>query len=104
MSQVLTPTHTDVTPTDHSEDYEDWFCVSTSPWDCPCGKFVAHHMTAMHLIIVWPTIDDPNLLDMCAIAQKKNRNPRVIQYRSEFGKCASYYEVIANPNIQPHVG
>ena len=47
-----------------SEDYEGWYCVSTDPFPCPASgcTFVAAHMTAAHLVLVWEERDDPNLL------------------------------------------
>ncbi len=45
-------------------DYTGWYCVRTNPWPCPADGcvFVAHFLTAAHLVILWPEADDPNLL------------------------------------------
>ncbi len=67
----------------------DWFCVRTDPFPCPgegCS-FVADYMTAAHLIVVWPRLDDPALLGAANNARAVGRNPRVIQYREDFGKA-----------------
>ena len=56
---------------------------------------VADFMTAAHLILVWETLDDPNLLKHAARARDVGRNPRVTGYRTEFGLSASYYAWIA---------
>ena len=81
--------------TDESgEDYTGWFCVGTDPWPCPaegCG-FVANHLTAAHLIIVWPEIDDPSLLRHSAAARDVKRNPKVMEYDPSMGPACSYYQ------------
>lgn len=105
MNEILTKGKTEVfteTPTG-GEDLSSWFCVRTNPYSCPCGQFVADFITCAHVIIVWPSIDDVNLLQMCGVARDADRNPKVEQYKNEFGKCVSYYEIKSNPNIIPHV-
>jgi hypothetical protein len=78
-------------------DHDGWFCVRTDPFPCPAADctFVAEFMTAAHLILVWQEVDDPNLLRHAARARDVGRNPRVTNYRSEFGPSASYYAWIA---------
>ena len=70
-----------------------WFCVATDPFPCPAAgcTFVANHMTAAHLILVWEQRDDPNLLRHAQRAKEVGRNPRVVGYSIEFGPSASYY-------------
>ena len=82
---------------DDDADHDGWFCVRTDPFPCPAAgcTFVADFMTAAHLILVWETLDDPNLLKHAARARDVGRNPRVIGYRTEFGLSASYYAWIA---------
>jgi hypothetical protein len=82
---------------DEDSDHDGWFCVRTDPFPCPAAgcTFVADFMTAAHLILVWETLDDPNLLKHAARARDVGRNPRVTGYRSEFGVSASYYAWIA---------
>ena len=78
---------------DSSEDYSGWFCVQTDPFPCPadgCG-FVAGYMTASHLIIVWPEMDDPSLLRHAAAARDVGRNPKPLEYEPAFGPACSYY-------------
>jgi hypothetical protein len=78
-------------------DYTGWFCVRTDPFPCPaagCG-FIAEFMTAAHLILVWQERDDPNLLRHAARARDVGRNPRVVDYVSDFGPSASYYAWVA---------
>ena len=86
---------------DSGEDYSGWYCVATDPWPCPaegCG-FVAHHLTAAHLIIVWPEMDDPALLRHSAAARYVGRNPRPTVYEPAMGPACSYYqwEAAGNP-------
>jgi hypothetical protein len=82
---------------DDSSDHGGWFCVRTDPFPCPANgcAFVADFMTAAHLILVWQEHDDPNLLRHAARARDVGRNPRVVDYRSEYGPSASYYAWIA---------
>ena len=78
---------------DAAADHEGWFCVSTNPFPCPAEgcTFVAEHMTAVHLILVWENQDDPNLLRHAQRAKEVGRNPRVVEYQASFGPSASYY-------------
>jgi hypothetical protein len=79
------------------DDYTGWFCVRTDPFPCPAAGcvFIAEFMTAAHLILVWQERDDPNLLRHAARARDVGRNPRVVDYRSDFGPSASYYAWVA---------
>ncbi len=79
------------------DDYTGWFCVRTDPFPCPASgcTFIAEFMTAAHLILVWQERDDPNLLRHAARARDVGRNPRVVDYRSDFGPSASYYAWVA---------
>ena len=82
---------------DSDQDFDGWYCISTDPWPCPaegCG-FVAKHITAAHLVICWPEMDDPNLLTHAQIAKEVGRNPRVIEYQASMGPACSYYQWIA---------
>ncbi|HEX2504597.1 MAG TPA: hypothetical protein VHK22_00175 [Gaiellaceae bacterium] len=78
---------------DSQADHAGWFCVRTDPFPCPAAgcSFVAEFMTAAHLILVWEERDDPNLLRHAQRAQEVGRNPRVTEYRPDFGPSASYY-------------
>ena len=79
---------------DSGADYSGWFCVRTDPWPCPAEgcSFVAQHLTAAHLVIVWPEMDDPMLLSHCAIARDVGRNPRPEPYEASYGPACSYYQ------------
>jgi hypothetical protein len=78
---------------DGGEDHAGWFCVRTDPFPCPAAgcDFVADFMTAAHLILVWQERDDPNLLRHAERAKQVGRNPKVVEYLSEYGPSASYY-------------
>lgn len=78
---------------DADADYTGWFCVRTDPFPCPAAgcTFVAVFMTAAHLILVWETRDDPNLLHHAQRAKEVGRNPRIDAYEESFGPSASYY-------------
>lgn len=79
---------------DSGEDYTGWYCLKTDPWPCPAEgcMFVANHITAAHLIIVWPESDDPMMLRHAGIAKNAGRNPKVEQYEASFGPACSYYQ------------
>jgi hypothetical protein len=79
---------------DSGTDYSGWFCVRTDPWPCPAEgcEFVANHLTAAHLIIVWPEVDDPNLLRHSAAARDVGRNPKPTVYEPVMGAACSYYQ------------
>ena len=76
-----------------ADDHEGWFCVATDPFPCPADgcTFVAQFMTAVHLVLVWEASDDPNLLRHAQRAKEVGRNPKVVEYRVDFGPSASYY-------------
>jgi hypothetical protein len=78
---------------DPGADHAGWFCVATDPFPCPAQgcSFVAMFMTAIHLILVWQTRDDPNLLRHAQRAMEVGRNPHVVTYEPSFGPSASYY-------------
>jgi hypothetical protein len=78
---------------DAGDDHTGWFCVATAAFPCPAPgcTFIAMFMTATHLILVWQQRDDPNLLRHAQRAKEVGRNPRVAEYKPEFGPSASYY-------------
>ncbi len=78
---------------DSDTDHAGWYCVATEPFPCPAEgcTFVAEHMTAAHLILVWEERDDPNLLRHAQRAKEAGRNPKVVTYEQAFGPSASYY-------------
>src|SRR5919199_5164051 len=82
---------------DSGDDHSGWWCVATDPFPCPAAgcSFVANHMTAAHLVLVWEERDDPNLLRHAQIAKDVGRNPRIVVYEQPFGPSASYYAWIA---------
>jgi hypothetical protein len=82
---------------DAGDDHSGWWCVATDPFPCPAAgcSFVANHMTAAHLILVWEQMDDPNLLRHAQRAKEVGRNPRVAVYERGLGPSASYYAWIA---------
>ncbi|MFN2468344.1 MAG: hypothetical protein ABR521_09495 [Gaiellaceae bacterium] len=78
---------------DAGDDHTGWFCVETEPFPCPAAgcSFVAGHMTAAHLVLVWQERDDPNLLRHAERAKVVGRDPRVVAYERSFGPSVSYY-------------
>lgn len=79
---------------DSGEDYSGWYCVRTDPWNCPAEgcSFIANYLTASHLIIVWPEMDDPSLLRHAAAARDVGRNPKPAEYEKSMGQACSYYQ------------
>jgi hypothetical protein len=79
---------------DSGEDYAGWYCVRTDPWNCPAEgcAFIANYLTASHLIIVWPEMDDPSLLRHAAAARDVGRNPKPAEYEKSMGPACSYYQ------------
>jgi hypothetical protein len=79
---------------DSGEDYSGWYCVRTDAWPCPAEgcTFVAMFLTAAHLVIVWPEMDDPSLLRHAAAARDVGRNPKPDVYEPAFGPACSYYQ------------
>lgn len=76
-----------------SEDYGGWYAIGTRPFPCPADgcSFVAHAMTAAHLVVVWPESDDPVMLSFAADARKLGRDPRVVEWIPDLGPAVSYY-------------
>lgn len=92
----------DVKVSDNDEDFTGWYCVKTEPFPCKCGQTTVYFFTYAHAILVWPDLDDLHMLTMCSVAKDHGRNPKVVQYKNEYGKCISYYEAISNPHISAH--
>lgn len=75
-----------------NEQTGDWWCVRTSPFPCPAEgcDFIAVFLTAGHLVVVWPSKDDPALLRRAHEAKTVDRNPQVVKYRAEYGAAISW--------------
>ena len=79
---------------DGSDDYLGWYCIRTDPFPCPAAgcTFVAGHMTAAHLVLVW---EERRRSRICSGTPSGRWRwaaiPRVIQYEQSFGPSASYY-------------
>lgn len=95
MTEILTDQVTEVVTDDtDSDDLSGWFCIATDPFPCPsegCG-FVASYMTAAHLIVVWPRVDDPHMLGAARSASSAGRNPKVREYEKSMGGCIPWDE------------
>jgi hypothetical protein len=97
---ILTETHTrtsfdvdvETRRDDEDADYSGWWCVQTDPWPCPAPgcDVVQSFMTAAHLIVVWPRRDDIELLNAAHDAQQFRRNPKIVEYEPDFGRCIPY--------------
>jgi len=77
---------------DSGEDYSGWWCIETGPWPCGACGWVANHATAMHLIVVFPEKDDPQLLDLANECKEIGRDPKIVEYEISFGPAISYYQ------------
>ncbi len=76
------------------ESYGGWYAVATRPFPCPVEgcRFVAHAMTAAHLVLVWPESDDPAMLSFCSDAKKFGRDPKVVEWAPALGPALSFYK------------
>jgi hypothetical protein len=84
-------------------DFSGWFCIATEPYACPCGQATVSFCTVAHIILVWPTMDDPRMIEMARFLKSEDkRNPRIVEYENEFGKCISYYKFKATRKPEPH--
>jgi hypothetical protein len=74
-------------------DLAGWWCIATAPFRCHAQgcDFVAAHCTAAHLVVVWPEKDDPQLLRVAADCRELGRDPRVVEWTPDAGRCISYY-------------
>lgn len=74
------------------EDEDDWYCLTTSE---PCRK---HNLACCHSkvgeIIVWPTIDDPNMLSYANFLKRRLVRTAIVVYENSFGHCISYYKLV----------
>lgn len=80
------------------EHFEGWYCIRTDDWACPGQNctFTASFITAMHLIVVWPAMDDKSLLAQAHNAKEAGRNPKIVEYREEYGPAMTFDEWIRN--------
>lgn len=98
MADILTRTEFDTRMEQAIQSQEDveieegWYCIRTDSFPCPAVgcDFVAFFMTGAHLIIVWPSDDDPKLLRCAHEALAVGRNPRIVEYKAEFGTAFPY--------------
>jgi hypothetical protein len=44
-------------------------------------------------IVVWPDLDDKNMLKIAEAIQKDDADPRIKPYERSLGPCISYYDV-----------
>jgi hypothetical protein len=99
MSEILTENRIDIEEklsTGDDQDFSGWFCIKTDAWYCTnCGGCV-FYMTAGHSIIVWPEIDDPDMLFHANRCKELGRNPKVVEYEHSMGRCVSYFQVQAH--------
>lgn len=79
----------------NDQDFEGWYCISTDPFECPGCGVIVKHLTSLHRIIVWPEIDDPEILDMAARLKIFARNPKIVEYEVSMGPCISWYQLEA---------
>jgi hypothetical protein len=77
---------------DAGEYDSGWFCIRTEPFPCPATgcEFVAAFMTAAHLVVVFPSVDDLDLLTQARNARDAGRNPRIVEYEPDFGAAISW--------------
>lgn len=90
MSIILTERSTDIKNTVDTD--EAWVCIKVEPYNCPCGDFKSTFISVQHLIVVWPSEEDPQFKQV--LEQSNNGEP--VEYEEVFGPCISVYEVEAS--------
>jgi hypothetical protein len=103
--QMLSRTEFDARTAELLDEDEDdltgWWCVSTDPFPCPAEgcDFVALHMTAAHRIVVWPDLDDHDLLTYANDAKRVGRNPHIVEYEHSMGPCIPFDVWVSNGKL-----
>jgi len=112
---VLTKPTTDEETTDRtgSSSGSDWWCIQIDAIKAPepcghqvtfvCGIMEVKHPSKVpycHLIIVWPERDDEKLLQTAALCQKREHNPKIVEYQESFGPWINYdnYKLYGGPD------
>jgi len=67
---------------------------------CPCGQFKCNFITIQHMIVVFPSEDDP----LFKKALELSNNGEAVEYEEVFGPCISVYEVEARGMMGHHKG
>lgn len=70
---------------------EAWVCIRVEPFVCPCGNFRSTFVTVQHLIVVWPSEDEPSFKETL----EESNGGEAIEYEEVFGPCISWYELDA---------
>lgn len=105
MTVVTEPT-TDVGISDNDTTGEDWWCIRVDAFKAPapCNHqviFVSGVMEGQpcHKVIVWPEKDHEDLLRIAALSQKRDRNPRIVEYKENFGPWINFdnYRLYGGP-------
>jgi hypothetical protein len=95
MSAVLTEER-ETTDTGSDETAEDWWCVKVDPFEM---MGLTHHYVSAIMdgkdgiyaaVIVWPERDHEELLRCAALAQKRERNPEIVEFKERFGKWINW--------------
>ena len=75
-------------------DYEGWFCIQGElDWCGECGEYHKFQLDwYSKCIIVWEEKDDEYLLQRCIYLKEAGKNPKVVEYKPNFGKCVDFYK------------
>lgn len=78
-------THADVGPRD---TLGEWWCIEIDPRVCICGTPYSHVESGDHRVVVWPEMDDEDILRVAAEVQKEwaGSNPRIAPFGGAAGK------------------
>lgn len=82
------------TPDEGNVELEGYYCINTNPYQCACSPertwdYFHYEMK----IIVWEEQDHPFILKMAAELKTLGFNPRIIEYKSIFGKAIDFEEI-----------
>jgi L-2-hydroxyglutarate oxidase LhgO len=101
MTITLNPTET--IHSTEEDNFDGWFCVQTTIMlHCVCGNFAAPFLTYAHIILVWEEKDDPVMLEQAQTAKEKGTNPKIVEYKEEFGPAIPYDKAHSDPTLIPH--
>lgn len=72
--------------------YNEWFCINIKPFQCTtCGVTICYCVAGPHYILIFPTRDDDDILQMAQILQEDgNYEPNITRYNHMLGPCVSW--------------
>ena len=78
--------------------YEGWFCIETNPFFCEGCKADFNFVHWNQKIVVWEENDCDSILNEAILLKKRDCNPRIIEYKDEFGPAIPFEQVTKGRN------